>query len=268
MFERLISIDWSGSGAEDQRVNLRVVEANQQDVDGVVVNPPNVRVGTRAWTRAECREWLVEALEPKQPRCLVAIDFGFAYPWGTDGAVFRCRGWRQMLTKVAEVYEREGSARRAAESINLLHRLGGHGPYRFNQDRTDFRFYLDNGVGYYRLIEIAVPQAISQWYMGAGAAVGFGSITGMATLDRLITMRDRGGKDFRVWPQEGIVPTNTSSSRAILRSTPSLLATAIAGMSTAVMPGRRCSGCSVKAPLAPLWKRSIFPRSPSGESRT
>ena len=52
-FDRFISMDWSGSGAEDQRVNLRIVEASRQDVDGVVVDPPNARVGTGAWTRAE-----------------------------------------------------------------------------------------------------------------------------------------------------------------------------------------------------------------------
>jgi hypothetical protein len=111
-----------------------------------------------------------------------------------------------MLRAVAEVYEQEGSARGAAESVNLRPELGGHGPYRFNHDRTDFRFYLDNGVGYYRLVEMAIPQAISQWYLGAGAAVGFSSITGMATLDHLLTLREHGKIDFRVWPQEGLVP--------------------------------------------------------------
>ncbi len=206
MFERFISIDWSGSGAEDQRVNLRVVEASPQNTYGVVVDPPNARVGTRAWTRAECREWLVQALIPDQPRCLVAIDFGFGYPWGTDRVVFGCQGWRQMLNAVADVYEREGSARRAAESVNLRPGFGGHGPYRFNQNRTDFRFYLDNGVGYYRLMEMAIPQAISQWYLGSGGTVGFSSISGMAALDHLITTREQGQIDFRVWPQEVIVP--------------------------------------------------------------
>ncbi|CAA9287371.1 MAG: hypothetical protein AVDCRST_MAG93-3639 [uncultured Chloroflexia bacterium] len=206
MFDRFISIDWSGSGAEDQRVNLRVVEASLQDVDGVVVDPPNGRVGTRAWTRAECREWLVEALKPNQPRCLVAMDFGFGYPWGTDVAAFGCRGWRQMLRAVAEVYEREGSARGAAEKVNLRPGFGGHGPYRFNKSRTDFRFYLDNGVGYFRLTEIAIPQAISQWYLGSGGTVGFSSISGMVTLHRLMVAREQGLIDFRVWPQEGVVP--------------------------------------------------------------
>ena len=94
MFERLISIDRAGSGTEDQRVNVRVVEANHDDLGGTAVDPPNAPPGLRAWTRAECREWLTRALEPDQPRCLVAIDFG-GYLWGTDRVVFSCRGWRQ-----------------------------------------------------------------------------------------------------------------------------------------------------------------------------
>ena len=66
-----------------------------------------------------------------------------------------------MPRTVAEVYEREGSARGAAENVNLRPGCGGHGPFRFNQSGTDFRFYLDNGVGYFRLTEMAIPQAIS-----------------------------------------------------------------------------------------------------------
>ncbi len=126
------------------------------------MDPPNTRIGTRAWTRAECREWLAQALMPNQPRCLVVMDFGFSYPWGTDVAVFGCHGWRQMLRAVAGVYDEEGSARNAAEGINLRPRLSNHGPYRFNHNRTDFRFHLDNGVGYYRMTEMTIPQAISQ----------------------------------------------------------------------------------------------------------
>jgi hypothetical protein len=206
MFDRYISIDWAGGGTEDRRVNIRVVEANPQNMDGIVVGPLVARISTMAWTRSECRGWLSQALTKHQPRCLVAIDFGFSYPWGTDEAVFDCREWREMLSKVAEAYHQAGSARRAAESINRRPRLGGHGPYRFDHDRTDFRFYLDNGVAYYRLVEMAIPQAISQWYLGAGAAVGFSSITGMAALDHLLTSREHGDIDFQVWPQEGLVP--------------------------------------------------------------
>lgn len=205
MFERHISIDWSGSDTENQRVNLRVVEANAENGGGFVVDPPNTRVGTKAWSRAECRQWLAQALRPDQPRCLVAMDFGFGYPWGTDEAVFGCRGWREMLKEIARIYDQEGSVRKAAESINLQPEFEGHGPYRFNPNRTDFRFYLDNGVAYYRLMEMAVPQAISQWYLGSGGTVGFSSITGMATLHRLITSREQGHIDFQVWPQEGNV---------------------------------------------------------------
>jgi hypothetical protein len=220
MFDRYISIDWSGSGTDDRRVNLRVVEANPQNMDGVVVGPPVARIGTRAWTRAECREWLTQALDSNQPRCLVAMDFGFSYPWGTDENVFSCQGWRQMLGEVAEVYIQKGSARRAAESINLQSRFDDHGPYRFDHDRTDFHFYLDNGVAYYRLVEMAIPQAISQWYLGAGAAVGFSSITGMVALDHLITLREHGDVDFQVWPQESLVPE--TDKHVIVESYPAM----------------------------------------------
>ena len=220
MFDRYISIDWAGSGTEDQRVNVRVVEANSGNEDGIVVDPPNARIGTKAWTRAECTEWLAQALNPNRPRSLVAMDFGFGYPWGTDEDVFGCRGWRQMLEEVAQVYDQEGSARRAAESINLRPELEGPGPYRFDHDRTDFRFYLENGVAYYRLVEMAIPQAISQWYLGSGGTVGFSSITGMVTLHRLITMRDRGQTDFRVWPQEGLIPD--SDKHLVVESYPAM----------------------------------------------
>ena len=64
MFDRFISVDWSGSGVEGQRVNLRVVEARLGRANGAVVDPLNARVGTKAWTRAECREWLTQALTP------------------------------------------------------------------------------------------------------------------------------------------------------------------------------------------------------------
>lgn len=55
-------------------------------------------------------------------------------------------------------------------------------------------------------MEMAIPQAISQWYLGSGGTVGFSTITGMAALDHLMTLRKQGAIDFRVWPQEGLTP--------------------------------------------------------------
>ena len=71
MFDRLISIDWSGANMEDHRGDLRVVEATPDQSVGVIVDPP--RIGTRRWKRAECREWLFQALQAEYPRCLVAM---------------------------------------------------------------------------------------------------------------------------------------------------------------------------------------------------
>jgi hypothetical protein len=204
VFERYISIDWAGAGTENQRGDLRVVQAFRRNGEATIVPPP--WPGVVNWTRGECRRYLVQALREDQPRCLVAMDFGFGYPWRADASIFDGGGWRTMLRRLAKVYTDKETARSTAEAINSFERFGGRGPYRFDRDRSDFRFYLDHGISYYRLVEMAVPQAISQWYLGAGNAVGFGSITGMAALHRLIELRDEGEVEFRVWPQEGLVP--------------------------------------------------------------
>lgn len=204
MFERYISVDWSGAGTEDQRGDLRVVQAFRRNGEATIVPPP--WPGVLNWTRGECKRYLAEALREGQPRCLVAMDFGFGYPWGAAVSIFGAGGWRAMLGTLAGNYAEEGTARSTAEKINTFECFGGHGPYRFDSDRTDFRFYLDHGISYYRLAEIAVPQAISQWYLGAGGTVGFSSITGMSALHHLMELRERGEADFSVWPQEGSVP--------------------------------------------------------------
>jgi hypothetical protein len=206
-FERYVSIDWSGASTEDRRGDLRVVQATEDEPGGVVVAPPARRRGVRSWTRAECRAWLVEALREEMPRCIVAMDFGFGYPMGADRAMFEVSGWRAHVRSIAETYKRSGSARSAAQEINASPRFAGHGPYRFDENRTDRIFYQVHGVSYYRLVETAIPQAISQWYLGSGGTVGFHTITGLFTLDELIGLRQRGVVDFVVWPQEGITPT-------------------------------------------------------------
>ena len=131
------------------------------------------------------------------------MDFGFCFPWGADRAIFDCNGWRDTLDALAKVYRHYGTARAAARAINACRRFDGHGPYRFDETRTDYRFYVDHGVAYYRLVEIAVPQAMSQWHLGAGGTVGFQTICGLAALTGLLKRRDVGELSFVVWPQEG-----------------------------------------------------------------
>jgi hypothetical protein len=134
------------------------------------------------------------------------MDFGFSLPWGSDKAVFQVSGWRELIRQIGRVYSRAGTARAAAQTINALPHLNGHGPYRFNDSRTDFQFYLANDVAYYRLTELAAPQAISQWYLGSGGTVGFHTITGLSALDWLISLREKGDLNFAVWPFEGVAP--------------------------------------------------------------
>ncbi len=166
MFERYISIGWSGAGTEDQRYGLRVVEASRESAEGIVVNPP--MPGATRWTRAECGRYLTQVLREDQPRCLVAMDFGFGYPWGADAAIFGVGGWGAMLGRLSGIYEQKETARAAAEKINSFESFRGHGPYRFDDNRTDLRFYLDHGISYYRQVEMRFrrPSASGTWGRG------------------------------------------------------------------------------------------------------
>jgi hypothetical protein len=98
------------------------------------------------------------------------------------------------------------TARAAAQAINALPAFGGHGPFRFDETRHDYRFYVQKGVPYYRLTELAAPQAISQWYLGSGGAVGFHTITGWSALNHLLDLREKGEVRFKVWPHETLTP--------------------------------------------------------------
>ena len=62
------------------------------------------------------------------------MDFGFSLPWGSDKAIFKVRGWREMIRRIGEIYAANGTARAAAQVINGMEHLNGHGPYRFNAD--------------------------------------------------------------------------------------------------------------------------------------
>jgi hypothetical protein len=120
--------------------------------------------------------------------------------------MFDVKGWRETIRKLGELYSKNGTARATAQSINGFGKFGGHGPYRFDKTRNDFRFYRDHGVAYYRLAELVAPQAISQWYLGSGKTVGFHTLTGLAAIDWLIGLRDAGKVDFCVWPHETLQP--------------------------------------------------------------
>ena len=219
MFGRIISIDWSGgeNKTETDNVNIRVAEWNGQG--SCIVRPPNALNARRKWNRHEVRVWLTQRLQPHEPRTLVAADFGFGLPWRSDVAIFGVNGWRAMIAEVARIYIQNETARKTAVAINAISHLNNHGPYRLSKnDRTDFQFYLNHDVAYYRLTDLAIPQAISQWYLGAGAKVGFHSITGMYALDWLIKQRDAKNASFEIWPHETLEP----SGHVIVESYPSI----------------------------------------------
>lgn len=222
MFQRYVSVDWSGRAMEHQPVPLAVAVANRGAPAEIIQPPRSPRV--RNWSRAECREWLSAILVPGQSRTIVALDFGLGLPWGADQAVFGCVGWRAMLQALAELYARCETARKVGAAVNWDPRFAGCGPYRFNEDRADFRFYPRHGVAYYRLVENAVPQAISQWYLGQGAAVGFSTITGQAALHDLIASREAGRIQFRVWPQECESPLDLGDGHVLVECYPALFA--------------------------------------------
>src|SRR5690348_11078527 len=108
MFERIISIDWSGAGTESERVDLRVAQWDRS-TDRCWIQPPSQTSPVRSWRRSDCRAFLRERLAQPQ-RTLVAMDFGFSLPWGADGAIFGVQGWREMVRHVTAQYVKAGTA--------------------------------------------------------------------------------------------------------------------------------------------------------------
>jgi hypothetical protein len=219
MFERIISVDWSGAGTETMGVDLRVTMFDAATGHSRIINRIYGKREVHSWTRSACRDWLKDRLR-ESPPTLVACDFGFGFPYGTDTKVFGVDGWKNAVTKLGRMYSTHGTARATAHSINGLDRFDGHGPYRFDESRTDFRFYLDHSVGYYRLTELLSPQAISQWYLGSGGTVGFHSISGLAAIADLIELREKGEVNFEVWPQESRTPSG--DKHVLVESYPSI----------------------------------------------
>ena len=216
MSDRMISLDWSGAGSETKSVDLRIAKFDAALKEPIIVRRSDQN---RSWTRRAFRWWITNELRDKQP-AFVVMDFGFGLPWGSDQAVFGVAGWRAMISAIAKKYEESGTARATAESINSDGRFRGHGPYRFNSNRNDFRFYVDNGIAYYRLTELIAPQAISQWYFGSGAAVGFHTISGLAAIHHPILKREARELDFCIWPHECLSPDGTK--HVIAESYPAL----------------------------------------------
>ena len=219
MFDRIISVDWSGAGSEKKPVALRVAVFDAATSESSIVACREGKRNRASWSRQAFRDWIVEQLRDKRS-ALVAMDFGFGLPWRADQAIFGVQGWRTMLKAIAQRYGAAGTARAAAEAINAEERFAGHGPYRFNKRRNDFRFYLENEVAYYRQTELIAPQAISQWYLGSGGTVVFHTISGLAALDFLIEKRDAREIDFVVWPQESRTPDG--SKHVLVESYPSI----------------------------------------------
>lgn len=219
LFDRKVSIDWSGAAYDNVPVDLAIVEAWGDEAK--LVSPPDVQL-RKKWTRAECLQWLREVLRPENPRTLIAIDFGFGLPWGADRTVFDCNGWHQMVGAIAHRFAHHGRARDVAMAINGSPAFDGHGPYRFDENRSDFRFYREHGVAYYRIVENSVSQALSQWYMGSGGTVGFHTLTGLASLSALLAHRENGDVAFRVWPHEWDGAIDLGAEHLIAESYPAV----------------------------------------------
>lgn len=195
-FAKFIGIDWSGASTDDRRVDVAIAEAPRVG-NATVALPPTGR--SRRWTRNEAREWLAERLRPQAPRALVGVDAALGYPYGTASTVFGVELWTSLVREIGDLYSE--SASEFANGLNQSFEPAG-APFRRNHNRTDFRFYVDNGVAYYRQCDLLVPQAISAFYMGSGAAVGYHTITFLAQLAKLFALRETGELDFRVWPHE------------------------------------------------------------------
>jgi hypothetical protein len=219
VFDRIISVDWSGAGVETDGVDLRIAVFDAATNQATILDRPHRNRTAVSWSRQAFRAWIVDQLQDKRP-ALVAMDFGFGLPWASDRAVFGVCGWREMICKFAAKYEEHRTARATAKAINDEERFGGHGPFRFDENRNDFRFYSTNGVAYYRLTELIAPQGISQWYFGSGGTVGFHTISGLSAINFLLQEREAGRLDFVVWPHESLTPDGTK--HVLVESYPAL----------------------------------------------
>jgi len=195
-----VGIDWSGGGrASESSRGLAVAEATDENASVVIWH-------RQRRSRAELVEWLASRLRPGEAPVCIGLDFAFGYPQGAMRAVFGASSWRELADRLRRLFDAHELARDVVRAINGEPKFRGNGPFRSNEDRTNPRFYLDNGVPYYRLVETVVPQAISQWYVGSGATVAFSTITGLAALGELLAQRERSEVAFSVHPFETAQP--------------------------------------------------------------
>jgi hypothetical protein len=86
MFDRIISVDWSGALGEANGVDLRIAAFDAALDRSFIVDRPHRNRSVASWSRQAFRSWLIKELQDKRP-ALVAMDFGFGLPWGSDQAV-------------------------------------------------------------------------------------------------------------------------------------------------------------------------------------
>ena len=211
-FKRFIGIDWSGAAGDDDRVGLRVVEANGDSPPEAIAPPTNRRA--KNWKRNEVRQFLSQALRNEAEKTLVGIDAALGYPAGTDEAVFGVRGWRNMVTEIARLAEKAGTARETMDLINNRHAALPGVPFFTRRkdisdsnwsrkNHTSHGFFTETGLSYYRFVDTLIPQAISVFYMGPGPMVGGHTVTCLPILHRLLEQRDKQGDlDFGMWLYE------------------------------------------------------------------
>lgn len=279
MFDRIISVDWSGADRETIGVDLRVAMFDERIGKSFLVDRRYQGRKVVRWSREYFRMWIAKRLRHKRPT-LVAMDFGFGLPWGSDQKVFGVTGWREMIRKVAEKYkeneikeikkktkDRKGTVRATALAINAEKRFDGHGPYRFDDNRNDFRFYTDNEVAYYRLTELIAPQGISQWYLGSGGTVGFHTTSGLAAINHLVQEREAGRLDFVVWPHESLAPDG--KRHVLVESYPAVFPPLCCTRCQRVYPARKQSGTIRKKKYVPRFcetcKRNDIWKDPNQE---
>ena len=102
VFQRYVSVDWSGRGTEHERVPLGIATADR-DAPMRLVHPPGHPAVSR-WKRTEIREWLGTILGHGEPKALVALDFGLGLLWGADREVLGCASWRATVRAIANLY--------------------------------------------------------------------------------------------------------------------------------------------------------------------
>jgi hypothetical protein len=142
----------------------------------------------------------------------VLLDFPFSFPYGTATAWGAGESWHDLVHFIASRYkvaDRAKPARTVAECLNA----DRGDAFRFDGDRCSKDWYLGHGVAYFRATELAVSEALSEFYAGAGAQVALGTLSGLNCLAGLFRKREPRETVFKVWPFEA---TSGEGSQHIL----------------------------------------------------